>query len=337
MEDNKCGEGLSMSVIFKNLLSCSDEQSILEKTVHVYDPRELQTGWQSVSCNAKYVACSTVVTRTEQSRPASVKSDLSRKHKKVKEKETQENSCKNDKLKSIGVLSYGVPSWRTIIDPENYTYIQRAHPCLHFTAAGHKTSDVRLSFVDPAGLLDQHLGGFVQRQQNATNRKKYNPFYIPLNDLSPIVEEKSEFSPGTIVNTPKPRSLKPLAATSSKVDLQTSSIAVATRTLPAVILPNKSSAIDKKTGRIHQDILQSQKIKLAPFKQPYTPVSFVHPNKKQSQKLNWLPITTTSPHLPQSTSKSGTDKQTLLKPIVWSHDPIKNTTNHLNEEMGIKQ
>jgi hypothetical protein len=345
MADDKYTEKLSMSDIFKNLLSCSDEQSILEKTIHVYDAKELQTGWQTAICNVKYIACPTGERRAEQASP-SLKSESSKKrNKKVKAKEEHENDYKYDKCKSLGVLSYDVPSWRTIIDPETCTYIQRPHPCLYFTATA--VGDLRrLTFVDPAGVLDQHLGGFVQRQrarngfqtgfgrlnnaplQNDSNVeinvKHYNRLQMPLNHLKPLVEEKSEFWPDNLVTTsePKPQILKPLPVTSWKGNLQTSSITLTTKNLPPVLLPNKCSTIDRKTGRIHRDILHSQKIKLAPFKPPFTPVKYVQPNRKQKQKLNWLPITTTSACLSRNTGQSEVGKPAWSKMVVLSHDPI---------------
>ena len=355
MADNKMTERPFMSDIFKNLLSCSDERRILEKTIHVYDPKELQTGWQTADCNVKYVACPTSERRAEQASPSS-KSDSSKKrNKKVKEKESQDNGCKYDKFKSLGVLSYDVPSWRTIIDPETCTYIQRTHPCLYFTTTRHNASHLRrLTFVDPAAVLDQHLGGFVQRQrainefqtgfggndaslQNYSNVEinvKHNQLQMPLNDLKPIVEEKSEFWPNDLVTTsvPKPHTLKPLPVTSSNGDLHASSITLTTKNLPAVLLPNKCSTIDRKTGRVHREVLHSQKIKLSPFK----PVKFIPPNRNQKQKLNWLPITTSS-CLPSNTGESEVRKPTWSKLVVLSHDPMNNTVNHLKEQMEVKQ
>ena len=306
---------LSLSDIFKNLLSCSEEQSIVEKTIHVYDAKELQTGWQTVSCNVNYVACPSG--EREQDSP-SQKSDSSKKQKKkAKAKDEQENGCKYDKFKSLGVLSYDVPSWRTIINPETCKYVQRPHPCLYFTSNEYKTGDFRgLTFVDPAGVLDQHLGGFVQRQRarfekgfgnnvllrsdlNAQNNVKH---FNQLHSLYPIPEENSESLGSKFIttNSMKAHTLKPLPSTNLKDNFPTSNIPI-TKNLPPVQLPNKFSTIDRKTGRIHREILQSQKIKLAPFKPPIMPANFAQPLKRQQkQTLNWLPITTTSPCLPRT-------------------------------------
>ena len=305
---------LSLSDIFKNLLSCSDEQSNLEKTIHVYDPKELQTGWRTVSCNVNYVACPSI----EREDSPSQKSDSSKKkNKKAKAKEEQEIGCKYDKFKSLGVLSYDVPSWRTIIDPETCTYVQRQHPC-SFTSTGHKVGDLRgLTFVDPAGVLDQHLGGFVQRQrarfqpgygsnvllQRDLNARSNFKHIHQLNGLYPILEEKPQSLTNNLIpqNSKKVHTLKPLPSKPLKDNLPKSNIAISKNPPPV----QSQSTIDRKTGRLHHEVLQSQKIKLAPFKPPIMPANFVQPLKrKQKQKLNWLPITT-SPCLPQTTGQSG--------------------------------
>jgi hypothetical protein len=310
MADNKCSKRLSISDIFTNLLSCSDEDNAVERTIHVYDPKELQSGWGNASCHVKYVTCPTSERRAEQT----TKNDLTKKrNKKAKEKEGQGNSCKYDKFKNLGVLSYDVPSWRTIIDPEICTYIQRTHPCSYFTNARLKTNDLkRLTFIDPAGVLDQHLGGFVHRQRggfqagfgsNTSLSKdvevnaRRNELQMSLNVFKPLPKEKREFWANDPVTTTvaKPHTLKPLPATS-----HASSITVMTKDLSPILLPNKCSTIDRKTGRIHHNVLQSQKIKLAPFKRQFTPVKFVQPTRDQKQKLNWLPITT-SPCLAKTT------------------------------------
>ena len=329
-------ERLSLSDIFINLLSCSEKESIVGKTIHVYDPKELQTGWQSASCNVKYLACPTG--EREQASP-SMKSDLPKKrNKKLKEKQGEENGYEYDKLKSLGVLSYAVPSWRTIVNPETNSYIDRRHPCLYNTTE-HKNNDLKgLSFVDPASVLDQHLGGFVQRQQASNwfkrnsevdNMKKYNQFRMSQNNLKPIVEERPEYLSNDPVSTKmtKPHSLKPLPATKSmKSDLHSSSISLRTKNFPSALLQNKYSTIDKRNGWVHHEILHSQKIKLEPFKQQITPTNFVQKNKKQ--KLNWLPITTTSPCLPRSSGQSEIGKP------AWSEMAVG---NHLKERMEVKQ
>ena len=328
MADNKCNKRLSMSDIFKNLLSCSDEQSVVQKTIHVYDSKELQSGWQNASCNVKYVTCLTSGRGTEQPR-TSIKSDLSKKrNKKATEKEEQENGCKYDKFKNLGVLSYDVPSWRTIIDPEVCTYIQRTHPCSYFTKARHHADySRRLTFIDPAGVLDQHLGGFVHRQRgrnglqpctnvflskdsSVENNARPDQLRMAPDNSKPLIEKRSGFGANNLVTSciPKPNTLKPLPVTNGlKGDFHTSSITVMTKNLSPVLLPNKCSTIDRKTGRVHHDVLQSQKVKLAPFKRQLTPVKFIQPNRNQKQKLNWLPITT-SPCLPKSTGQSDVEK-----------------------------
>lgn len=344
-----------MSDILKKLLFFSKEESILEPEVHVYDANEIENGWKATRSSVKYLACPVPgAERSTEGSPASMKNDP-RKVKRTTAKgsnDGNDNSCKYDQFKSLGVLSYQVPSWRTIIDPETWCYVHRIHPCLYFTSADKKPGNLRaITFVDPAGVLDQHLGGFVQGQRTRSAFKtdfdnnyrfqnvKFNHSQLPLNDLMSLVKKKFDFWRNDIITTKasKPHMLKPLPVSTFKDNLPTSPITMKTsmtKNLPPVLLTNKYPTIDKASSRIHCEVLQSQKVKLAPFiRQPCKPAK---QNKQQTKKLNWLPITAMSPCLVQKSDQPAATKPTWSKLDILPHEHPSNINIQL-KPMPIQQ
>lgn len=341
---------LTMEEIFDNLLSCSERDTHLEDTIHVYDPRELQCGWRSTSCNAKYMACPERPEVGPRQTP-SVKNDLSvsTKQKRQANKEKKNNnkdpnqkdvSVRFNKYENLGVFSYGVPSWRTIVDPKTYTYLKRSHPC-QLNEACTKTSERShgIRFLDPGMALDLHLAGLVKRQnackamqssvdgnirsaigtdqlwgnsgsQQLQLPQRVRPFLderiiqplprknvLQLVDIPAAPKLKANFAPPIHIKHQK-----------TGTCIHNSSLPAGKRELSPLVTANRVVGLESSPpGKTRKDVKQHspQLIRhFSLFNNPFkTPVrlEIMKPTKysPRDQKLNWLPITSTTLRVPR--------------------------------------
>lgn len=388
VDNERAGEKyLKIYEILNNLLSCSLEESPLEKTLHVYDPRELQSGWQCVSSNVKYFACPEKRERPTPSvisDPSSSCSAIKQKRHTSKEKskdfKTGNVYQKFNKFESLGVLSYGVPSWRTIVDPETHTYLNRSHPC-YFDDARPRTSErnAGITFSDPGTALDQHLGSFIKRQR--TNKAVQSNLYdnigstngadqhlassdihlaaqphkqsqsvglIPNEDIVPLISRNNVLRLSDIpaARIPSPNSVTgPTPIKHPKAYIHNSCIPL-TRRLSPLTTGNRAFGSEKRhLIKRPRELAHCQQLRqMSPVNNPNKPVScqLVKPINKQlrQQKLNWLPITSTSACIPGNVpvEHSEYSEQVWPKTIgLMSNNPINQAIKHLKSQIPAKE